>query len=59
MTTTLALTVCTALALYFPSTRAIGILGTGVLILLHPTITITAIASCAVVYFVHKMEQKL
>jgi hypothetical protein len=43
MTSLLALIVCTVLALSFASTRGIGILGMGILILLFPIIT-TAIA---------------
>lgn len=54
MATTLALIVCTSLALSFASTRALGILGTGILILLFPVITIaTIVLGCAVAYFIH------
>ena len=56
-TTTLALTICTALALLSPSTRGIGIIGTGVLILLHPTLTITTIVSSAVAYYIYKHDE--
>ena len=44
MAVTLALLTCTALALSFASTRGIGILGTGILILLlHPAIRLVAL----------------
>jgi hypothetical protein len=43
MTSVFALVVCTVLALSFSTTRGIGILGMGILILLFPVIT-TAIA---------------
>jgi len=50
----LALVVCTVLALSFASTRGIGILGMGILILLFPVITI-AIAICgAIAFFVYQ-----
>jgi hypothetical protein len=58
MAAVLALVVCTALAMSFSSTRGIGILGTGVLIVLFPVITLTAMALFAVAYFIHKKGSK-
>jgi hypothetical protein len=48
-----ALTICTALALTFSSTRGIGILGLGILILLFPVITTAIVLIGAVAYFVY------
>jgi len=54
MTSLLALIVCTVLALSFASTRGIGILGMGILILLFPVIT-TAIALLGgIAFFVYQ-----
>jgi hypothetical protein len=39
----LALVICTLLALSFPSTRGIGILGTAILILFYPVATTVAL----------------
>jgi hypothetical protein len=54
MATILALVVCTALALAFSSTRAIGILGTGILILMFPVATTLAMASAGIAYLIHQ-----
>jgi hypothetical protein len=54
MATTLAILTCTALALSFSSTRGIGILGTGILILLFPAVTLLAIALSALAYFIYR-----
>jgi len=51
----LAIFTCTALALSFSSTRGIGILGTGILILLFPVPTILAIiCGCIAAYLFRK-----
>jgi len=52
MTSLLALIVCTALALSFASTRGIGILGMGILILLFPVITIAIALLGGIAFFV-------
>jgi hypothetical protein len=52
MTGVLALIVCTVLALSFASTRGIGILGLGIMILLFPVITIAIALILGVAYFV-------
>ncbi len=58
MATTLALIVCTALALAFSSTRAIGILGTGILILLiSPVVTIAIVTICGVAFLIYKRNK--
>jgi hypothetical protein len=51
MVTALAIFTCTALALSFASTRGIGILGTGVLMLLFPAVTTLAIALAGLAAF--------
>jgi hypothetical protein len=53
METGLAIFICTALALAFASTRGIGILGTGILILMFPVVTIVAIAFTGIAYFIY------
>jgi hypothetical protein len=58
MAAILALVVCTTLALFFSTTRGIGILGTGVLILLFPVVTIATVAFACVAYFIHKKGTK-
>lgn len=58
MAVTLALIVCTLLSLSFASTRAIGILGTGVLILLFPRITTaTIVLGCGVAYLIYRHKK--
>lgn len=58
MATALAIFICTALALSFASTRAIGILGTGILILLFPVVAIAAIVLAGIaVYFFHRYKK--
>ena len=52
VTSLLALIVCTVLALSFASTRGIGILGMGILILLFPVITIAIALLLGGVYFI-------
>ena len=52
--TLLALIVCTVLALSFASTRGIGILGMGILILLFPVITIAIALILGIAYFVYQ-----
>jgi hypothetical protein len=51
METALAIFTCTALALSFASTRGIGILGTGVLMLLFPAVTTVAIVLAGIAAF--------
>lgn len=53
MVATLAILTCTVLALSFTSTRGIGILGTGILILLFPVVTTLAIALSCLAYFIY------
>lgn len=58
METALAIFICTALALSFASTRGIGILGTGILILLFPVPTFLAIIfGCIAAYFFHRYKK--
>ncbi len=55
MAVILALIVCTALALSLTSTRAIGILGTGILIILFPAVsTATIVIGGVVAYLIHR-----
>jgi hypothetical protein len=57
MTGLLALSVCTALAMAFSSTRSIGILGTGALLLLAPVPTVLAIIfGCIAAYFIYQRK---
>jgi hypothetical protein len=57
MATTLAIFTCTALALSFASTRGIGILGTGILILLFPVVTTVAIIfGCIAAFLFHRYK---
>lgn len=57
MAATLAIFTCTALALSFASTRGIGILGTGILILLFPVVTIAAIVLTGIAaYLFHRYK---
>jgi hypothetical protein len=59
MATALAIFICTALALSFASTRAIGILGTAILILLFPVVTTVAIIfGCVAANFFRKGATK-
>lgn len=58
MTSLLALIVCTVLALSFSSTRGIGILGMGILILLFPVITIAIALLFAIAFFVYQRYLK-
>ena len=51
MATTLAIFTCTALALSFSSTRGIGILGAGILILLFPVVTTLALVLAGLAAF--------
>lgn len=51
MAATLAIFTCTALALSFASTRGIGILGAGILILLFPVVTTVALVLAGLVAF--------
>jgi hypothetical protein len=51
MVTALAIFTCTALALSFASTRGVGILGTGVLMLLFPAVTTVAIVLAGIAAF--------
>lgn len=53
MATTLALVVCTALALSFVNTRSLGIIGTGLLILLFPIITTVLALLLGAAFFVY------
>ena len=53
MTSLLALIVCTVLALCFASTRGIGILGMGILILLFPIITIAIALLGGIAFFMY------
>jgi len=53
MTSLLALIVCTVLALSFASTRGIGILGMGILILLFPVITIAIALILGIAFFAY------
>jgi len=58
MATTLAIFICTALALSFSSTRGIGILGTGILILLFPVPTVLAVIfGCIAAYLFHRHKK--
>lgn len=58
MATALAIFVTTALALSFASTRGIGILGTGILILLFPVVTTLALVLAGLVaYFIHRHKK--
>jgi hypothetical protein len=54
MAATLAILTCTVLALSFSSTRGIGILGTGILILLFPVVTTVAIVLAGIAYFIYR-----
>jgi hypothetical protein len=55
MAIALAIFICTALALSFTSTRGIGILGAGILMLLFPAVTTVAIALAGVAaYLFHR-----
>jgi hypothetical protein len=57
MATALAIFICTALALSFASTRAIGILGTAILILLFPVVTTLAIIiGCIAAFLFHRYK---
>lgn len=57
MAATLAILTCTVLALSFSSTRGIGILGTGVLILLFPVVTTVALVLAGLVaYLFHRYK---
>lgn len=57
MATILALVVCTALALMFSSTRGIGILGTGVLILMFPAVTTLALVLAGIAFFIYRHKK--
>jgi hypothetical protein len=57
MAVALAILVCTVLALSFASTRGIGILGTGILILLYPVVTTMAIAVTGLAYFIYRHKK--
>jgi hypothetical protein len=60
MAATFAILTCTVLALSFSSTRGIGILGTGVLILLFPVVaTVAFIVGCIAAYFIHRYKKEL
>jgi hypothetical protein len=54
MAAVIALIVCTVLAMMFSSTRGIGILGTGILILLFPVITTAIVLLGGVAFFVYR-----
>jgi hypothetical protein len=54
MAAVIALIVCTVLAMMFSSTRGIGILGTGILILLFPVITTAIVLMGGVAFFVYR-----
>jgi hypothetical protein len=55
MATALAIFICTALALSFSATRGIGILGTGILMLLFPVpTTLAIIIGCIASYLFHR-----
>jgi hypothetical protein len=57
MATALAVFTCTALALSFASTRGIGILGAGILILLFPVVTTVAIIfGCIAAFLFHRYK---
>jgi hypothetical protein len=58
METALAIFTCTALALAFASTRGIGILGTGILILMFPVVTIVAIVLAGIAAFLFHRYKK-
>jgi hypothetical protein len=57
MATILALVVCTTLALSVASTRGIGMLGTGILILLFPVVTMLAIVLAGIAYFIYRNQK--
>jgi len=56
-TITLALVVCTALCLSFSTTRGLGILGTGVLILLFPVVTTAIVLMGGVAFFIYQRHK--
>lgn len=57
MSATLAILTCTVLALSFSSTRGIGILGTGILILLFPVVTTLAIVFAGIAYLIYRHKK--
>ena len=57
MASVLALIVCTVLALSFASTRGIGILGTGILILLFPVVTTAIVLVLGIAFFIYQRKK--
>lgn len=58
LSATLAVTLCTALALYFPTTRNLGIVGIGLLALAYPTVVSAIVILAGIAYLIYHHKRR-